>query len=69
MGLECTETSTSLLHVLLLQGGSKMILGFLSSRWKVALNLISEWNGDGPLLWSFTVINLSKVEFESIYRL
>ena len=69
MGLECAETSISLLHVLLLLGGSKWLLGFLFSRWKMHLAYFrSEMEMD--LSWgaceSFT---FSKVENESIYRL
>ena len=47
-GLECTETSTSLLHVLLLLGGSKYGSRVSLLQGEGALNLNSEWNGDGP---------------------
>ena len=39
------ETSFSLLHVLLLLGGSKMVLGFLLLLGEDALSLFLEWNG------------------------
>ena len=56
--LECMETSFSPLHILLLLGGSKYDSRVSILQGEGALNLNSEWNGDGPLLWSFTVINL-----------
>ena len=43
--LECVEIFFSLLHVLLLLGGSKMALGFLLLQVEGALSLFSEWNG------------------------
>ena len=57
-GLECAETSTSLLHVLLLLGGSKYGSRVSLLQDEGALNLNSEWNGDGPLLGCLYVINL-----------
>ena len=44
------ETSFGLLHVLLLLGGSKYGSRVSLLQGKGALNLNSEWNGDGPLL-------------------
>ena len=70
------ETSTSLLHVLLLLGGSKYGSRVSLLQGEGALNLFSEWNGDGPLLVVINLVqpcsrsfNPSKVEFEGIYRL
>ena len=69
MGLECMETSISLLHVLLLLGGSKWLLGFLSSKWKMHLAYFqSEMEMD--LSWSACEsLAFIKVENEGIYRL
>ena len=47
-GLECAKTSTSLLHVLLLLGGSKYGSRVSLLQGEGALNLNSEWDGDGP---------------------
>ena len=43
--LECMETSFSLLHVLLLLGGSMMASRVLLLQVEGALGLFSEWNG------------------------
>ena len=48
MDLECMETSFSLLHVLLLLGGSKYGSRVSLLQGEGALNLNSEWNRDGP---------------------
>ena len=69
MGLECVETSISLLHVLLLLGGSKMVLGFLSSRWKMHLTYFRS-GMEMDLSWgACESLAFSKVEIEGIYRL
>ena len=69
MGLECVETSFSLLHVLLLLGGSKMVLGFLSSRWKMHLTYFRSGMEMDLSYGHSPSLTFSKVEFESIYRL
>ena len=67
--LECAETSFSLLHVLLLLGGSKMVLGFLSSKWKMHLAYFRS-GMEMDLSWdACESLTFIKVENEGIYRL
>ena len=67
--LECAETSINLLYVLLLLGGSKMVLGFLFFKWKMHLAYFRS-GIEMDLSWgACESLSFIKVKNEGIYRL